>query len=95
MAAIPISDVFVGATDDGSTLTIPHSALNSVGSSTEAREIMFGLVDGIAAYIAATGLPEMASTEAQRVVDADTIRKDYTFRFNLAWSEDTLDVEGA
>lgn len=104
MARPSLTDIFTGAAiqANGATvscatnaLVIPVETLRSFGNSTTASgvEIGFSLVESVSSGIAATGDASWATTSTSRILDADTIRRDYTFRFNLAYNVNNLDVE--
>ena len=99
-----LTDLFPGASVQASgatlavatdALVIPVEDISSWGNATASNglEIGFALVESVSAAIAATGDAAWATTSTSRVVDADTIRRDYTFRFNLAYNINDLDVE--
>ena len=92
-AVIAASGATVSVATDA--IVIPVEDLNSFGNATAASglEIGFALVDTVSAAIASTGDAAWATTSTSRIIDADTIRRDYTFRFNLAYSVSDLDVE--
>lgn len=94
------------AADGTKVLCLPVSALNSFGAmadTSKGEEIAFCLIDTLAPKVAlaaqasgldpaATAITGVGATEAQRVSADGVLRKDYTFRFDVAFDENNLDV---
>lgn len=60
--------------------------------TTGAVEMMFGLLDTIATVVGSGGMTNMTVAQSDRIIDANTLRKDLAFRVNLAYTGDVVDA---
>lgn len=93
-----ITEIFANASEDGTNLTIPLAEIPSFATGNSGRELALGLVQAVAAAIAANATANGAMTnitvnQGQSTTDADTLRKTFNFVFNLSYGVDSLDVE--
>lgn len=92
------TQIVPGAVISTTGVYIPFGSLTSLSAGagdSDGLEAAWSLVETLSAGLAAiTGHTQvMSATSTQRVVDSDTIRKDYTFRFNVGYNLDTLNAE--
>lgn len=60
--------------------------------TTGAVEMMFGLIDTIATVVGTGAMTNMVVAQTDRIVDANTLRKDVNFRINLSYAGDDVDA---
>jgi len=94
--AADITGVFPGATQNTSEVNIPISTIVSYSGIPAASgdlDLCFGLVSSIANYITSLSPSQAAASQSQRAVDTGTLRMDYTFRFDLAYDVENLNMQ--
>jgi len=88
-----ITDVFVGASDDGANVTIPIASLESYSTGNDGKELCMSLLLAVNKAIAGSDLTKMTTSTGQVATDADTLTKTFNFSAQLAYSFGNLDIE--
>lgn len=92
-----ITEVFPGSSiNTNGDLVIASGAIRSfnpeASQTTGAVEMMFGLIDTIASVVSTGAMTNMTVAQSDRIVDANTLRKDVAFRVNLSYDGDVVDA---
>lgn len=94
--AANITGVFPGATQNSTEVNLPITSIVSysgIAAETGDLDLCFGLVAAMYNYLSALSPSSAAATQTQRAIDTGTLRMDYTFRFDLAYNVDDLNMK--
>ena len=90
-----IVEIFPLASVSNGDLTIPSGSINSYTPASETSptvyEMVYGLLDTIAASVATGNLTNVTVAQSQSL-SGDTLTKRYNFVVNLAFDSDTVDA---
>ena len=75
------------------TITISGTDLTSInfGNESGVYNVIFGLVDSIAASVATGNMQNITVTQSQSLVGGNTLRKNYNFSINLDFDNDVVE----
>jgi len=88
-----ITDIFVGATDNGTSVSIPISSLESYSTGDDGKELCMSLLLAVNKALAGSDLTKMTTSTGQVATDADTLTKTFSFTAQLSYSFGNLDIE--
>jgi hypothetical protein len=90
-----VTELFSSAVIDtgNNTITVSGTDLTSINFGTESGvyNVIFGLVDSIAAAVSTGNMQNITVGQSQSLVGGNTLRKNYNFSINLDFNNDIVE----